>query len=331
MKTPTTLLCPACSSRDTVGHGRYETVHNGLRSLHVCVACGEVFSETAGTPMQGIKTPISKVAAALRLRGEGLGLRATARILGTHKNTLAEWERRFGEMKPTLMLYGLCHAFIQLTFEGDEVYTVVGQRVHPADSTGWTAIILERARRFLVDQQCGGKEAPWFKKVMRSVAAYMKRTQDTTFLSDGERRYGNTLFELCAQTGRTGKRGRPRRTLPKGCRVRIKNKGRQSHRRGPQRPRYQAPQPEHPDTPSDFPEAAIHANHLEAHNAALRRRRTNTYAKNTDALQRTLDAHLLQHNFVRPHWTTGEVPAVRLGIFTAPLSLEAILMMQKTA
>ena len=37
--------------------------------------------------MQGIKTPISKVAAALRLRGEGMGLRATARILGTHKNT----------------------------------------------------------------------------------------------------------------------------------------------------------------------------------------------------------------------------------------------------
>ena len=35
--------------------------------------------------MQGIKTPISKVAAALRLRGEGLGLRATARILAPTK------------------------------------------------------------------------------------------------------------------------------------------------------------------------------------------------------------------------------------------------------
>lgn len=27
--------------------------------------------------------------------------------------------------------------------------------------------------------------------------------------------------------------------------------------------------------------------------------------------------HLLQHYFVRPHWSTGEVPAVRLGIMTA--------------
>ena len=337
MKTLTMPVCPACGSRDTAGHGRYETVRNGIRSLHACPACGEVFAETTGTPMRGIKAPIGKVAAALRLRGEGMGLRATARILGAHKKTIAEWERRFAGMKPTLMLHGLCHAFIQLTFEGDEVYTVVGQRVDPADSTGWTAIVLERASRFLVDQRCGRKDATLFKKVMRSVAAQVRRTRDTTFVSDGERRYGNALFELCAQTVRTGKRGRPRQTLPKGCRVRLKNKGDQRRRRGPKRPKYQAPQPEHPDTPPDFPEAAIHANHLEGHNAALRRRnsafrrRTNTHAKNADALQRTLDVHLLQHNFVRPHRTTGEVPAARLGIVAAPLRLEEILMMPKAA
>ena len=337
MKTLTMLVCPVRGSRDTTGHGRYETVHNGIRSLHACTSCGEVFSETTGTPMQGIKTPISKVAAALRLRGEGIGLRAAARILGAHKNTLAEWERRFAGMKPTLMLHGLCHVFIQLTFEGDEIYTVVGQRVHPADSTGWTATVLERASRFLVEPQCGRKDAILFKEVMRSVAMYMKRTQDTTFLSDGERRYGNALFELCARAVRTGNRGRPRKMLPKGCRVRLKNKGSQRHRRGPKRPKYQAPQPDHPDTPRDIPKAAIHAHHLEGHNAAFRRRnsafrrRTNTYAKNADALQRTLDVHLLQHNFIRPHWTTGEVPAVRLGIMAAPLRLEAILMMPKAA
>ena len=287
--------------------------------------------------MQDIKTPIRKVAAALRLRGAGLGPRATARIPGAHKSTIAEWERRFAGMQPTLMRYGWCHPFIQLTFEGDEVYTVAGQRVDPADSTGWTAIVLERASRLLVDQQCGRKDATLFKKVMRAVAACVKRAQDSSFLSDGERRYGNTVFELCAQTGRTGKRGRPRKTLPKGCRVRLKNKGSQRPRRGPKRPTYQTPQPEHPDTPRDVPEAAIHANHLEAHNAAWRRRnsafrrRTNPYAKNADALQRTLDVHLLQHHFVRPHWTTGEVPAERLGIMAAPLRLEEILMMPKAA
>ena len=84
---------------------------------------------------------------------------------------------------------------------------------------------LGTGEQFLVDQQCGRKDATLFTKVMKSVAADVRRTQDTTFLSDGERRYGNALFELCAQTTRTGQRGRPRRTLPKGGRVRIKNKG----------------------------------------------------------------------------------------------------------
>ena len=337
MKTLTIPVCPTGGSRNTAGHGHYETVHNGTRSLRARTACGEVFSETTGTPMHGIETPIGKVAAALRLRGEGMGRRATARILGTHKNTIAEWERRFGGMKSTPMRYGWCQTFMRLTLEGDEVYTVVGQRVDPADSTGWTVIILARASRFRVDRQCGRKDATLFEKVMKSVAAHVRRTQDTTFLSDGERRYGNALFELCARTVRTGQRGRPRRTLPKGCRVRIKHKGSQRHRRCPKRPKYQAPQPEHPDTPRDVPAAAIHAHHREGHNAALRRRnsafrrRTHPYAKNTEALQRTLDVHLLQHNCVRPHGTTGEGPAVRRGIVAAPLRLEAILMMQKTA
>lgn len=49
-----------------------------------------------------------------------------------------------------------------LRFEGDEIDTVVGQRVQPEDSSGWTAIIMEQASRF--------------KKVMRSVAAYVGRT-----------------------------------------------------------------------------------------------------------------------------------------------------------
>jgi transposase-like protein len=82
MKTLTMPVCPVCGSRDTAGYGRYETVHNGTRSLHACTRCGEVFSETTDTSMQGIKTPIGKVAAALRLRGGRLD-----RLDGHHPGT----------------------------------------------------------------------------------------------------------------------------------------------------------------------------------------------------------------------------------------------------
>lgn len=125
--------------------------------------------------------------------------------------------------------------------------------------------------------------------------------------------------------------------LPLGVKVRVKNKGDQKHKRGPKRDKYQAPVKEHPDTKQGVSDSDIHANHVEANNAAMRRRnsayrrRTNTYAKTVSGLQRTLDAQLLIHNFVRKHWTTGVIPAVAMGVLCAPLGLEDILMMQQYA
>jgi hypothetical protein len=54
----------------------------------------------------------------------------------------------------------------------------------------------------------------------------------------------------------------------------------------------------------------IHANHLEAFNASLRRRcaayrrKTNTYAKKKKRLKPSLDVYWILHNFVRVHFTT---------------------------
>ena len=79
----------------------------------------------------------------------------------------------------------------------------------------------------------------------------------------------------------------------------------------------------------------IHANHLEAQNSALRRRNsayrrcTNMYAKRNDTLQRTLDEHWIMHNFVKEHFTTGTVPAVKLGILKTGFSWEELFKIQK--
>ncbi|MBF0416754.1 MAG: hypothetical protein HQL86_00690 [Magnetococcales bacterium] len=108
--------------------------------------------------MADLKSPISKVALAIKIRDEGMGLRATGRIIGSHKNTISEWGERFAGQKETLMLYGLCHQFLQFSFEGDELYTIIGKRTDPSQSSGWTAIIMERGCRFLVDQRCGKKD-----------------------------------------------------------------------------------------------------------------------------------------------------------------------------
>jgi len=89
----------------------------------------------------------------------------------------------------------------------------------------------------------------------------IQKTQDLTLLSDGERRYGKTLFAICHEVIHPGQPGRPKKRLPKGVRVRLKHKG-ASKRSGRKRPKYQAPVAEHPATNSKIDNHQIHANHV---------------------------------------------------------------------
>jgi hypothetical protein len=239
--------------------------------------------------------------------------------------------------KKTLLLFALTHQFLQQIIEGDELYTRVNKKVAPDASQGWTIVLMDRATRFIWDMHCGRKDRKLFKNAMRLLCHVIEQTGDLTLLTDGERRYGSLLFELCSEVLRTGKRGRPKKTLRKGVKVRLKNKGSQRHKRGPKRPKYQAPYPEHPDTAQPLATTEIHANHLEAFHTSLRRRcaayrrRTNMYAKNTGRLQERLDVYWIVHNFVRVHFTTHQVPAVALGVLECGLSLNEILCIQKIA
>ena len=65
MNTTETIICPSCRLVGATIDKQYTTVHNGVRVLFQCGGCGTRFSETHGTPMEELKTPISKVALAL--------------------------------------------------------------------------------------------------------------------------------------------------------------------------------------------------------------------------------------------------------------------------
>jgi hypothetical protein len=169
---------------------------------------------------------------------------------------------------------------------------------------------------FSVGHALGGQERKLFKKALGLLCQVIQQSGDLTLLTDGESREGSIVFALCRQALRHGKRGRPKKTLRKGGKVRLKNKGAPRHKRGPKRPRYQAPYPEHPDTAQPMATTEMHANHLEAFHTSLRRRcaayrrRTNMYAQKTGRLQERLDVYWIVHNFVRVHFTTRQVPAV---------------------
>jgi len=333
----TIIHCPNCQGNDIHRHTVYETKNNGERFVYKCSQCGEYFSETKNTSIEGLRTPVSVITDVLNARTEGTGLNACSRIFNVSKNTVIRWERRFASLMPTLMLYALMHNFLQMTIEGDETYTKVDTNKPASESEGWTIILMERASRFIWELRCGEKDRHLFERAIEIICQLVENTQDMSLITDGERRYGQILFEVCNELVRNGKPGRPRKTLRKGVKARVRNKGSQAHKKGPKRPKYQAPCPEHPETVQNIENKDIHANHVESLNSSLRRRnsayrrRTNTYAKSVGGLQRTLDMYWIIHNFVRSHFTAREVPAVALGIIDKGLSLAQILMVQKAA
>src|SRR5438132_5926057 len=326
--------CPECRSADIQYHSPYTTQNQLGSVIYKSEHCPVYCSKTKNTLMEGVKTPVSVIWHVLKARTEGMGLNAAARTFEKTKNTILAWERKFLDLHQVLFLYALVHEFLALVIEGDEAYTKVQKNVPPDQSRGWTILLMDRASRFIWALDCGKKDRKLFKKVIKTLDKIARQTHDLSIFTDGERRYGNLLFEICYDLVHNGKPGRPKKTFKRGVHFRIKNKGSQAHKKGRKRPKYQSPWKEHPETARTIAETDIHANHAEAFFSALRRkcatfrRKTNTYAKATTGLQRLLRVYWVVHNFLRVHFTTREVPAVALGILERRLSVQEIFQIQ---
>jgi transposase-like protein len=328
------LKCPTCQSVVLQYHTSYTTQHHGSRIIYKCASCPGYFSETKKTLLAGVKTPVSVIWQVVKARTEGMGLNAAARTFEKAKNTILAWERKFVDLHRVLFLSAVVHEFLESVIEGDEAYTKVQKNVPPEQSRGWTILLMDRASRFIWELDCGKKDRRLFQKAIKTLDKIARQTHELSIFTDGERRYGNLLLEICYELVHNGKPGRPKKTFKKGVHVRLKKKGAQAHKKGRKRPKYQSPWQEHPETARTIAETDIHANHAEAFFSALRRkcatfrRKTNMYAKAITGLQRLLRVYWVVHNFLRVHFTTREVPAVALGILERRLSVQEIFQIQ---
>ena len=208
--------CPTCNSSEHKGHCRYTIQSGETRWIYRCVKCGSYFSETKDTFLEGLRTPLSRIATILDALNDGMGINAACRVFKVSKNTIYDWLERLGDLKETLLLYALCHRFIEQRIEGDEVYTRVHENKPPDESEGWTVVLMDRASRFLWELSCGQKTQTLFEKAIHTLGQVIDQTDDLSLLTDGERRYGNCLFAICQEVIRTGQVGRPPKTLKKG-------------------------------------------------------------------------------------------------------------------
>ena len=85
-----TWCCPHCLSEHMEEYGRYETKNIRIRAFYQCRECQQVFSETKGTFLEGLKKPISLIINVLKSRSEGMGFNAVCRVFEISKKTLLD-------------------------------------------------------------------------------------------------------------------------------------------------------------------------------------------------------------------------------------------------
>jgi hypothetical protein len=208
-------------------------------------------------------------------------------------------------------------------------FTLASARTFPpSDSPGWTIHFIERNSRYWVSATAGLKHNALFAQGTLQAWIWASPAQFIRWFTDGERRYGKTLWRLAAVRFKAAEHPqyRWRKVWREGLEVAMKIKGSQGQKRVVW---YKY---EHPWT-AISPKSEVHANHNEAQNSALRRRvsayrrRQNLYAKCVEGLQRVLDLQRLVHNWVRPHWGLAKntTPAMAMGYIKRPISMLELL------
>jgi transposase-like protein len=90
------MHCVYCKSQHVVKNGKDKAVGETIQRYR-CNDCGKRFNERSGTPMARLRTPVEIISLAMNARTEGLGLRATGRILGKSGSSIVNWEKRLAE------------------------------------------------------------------------------------------------------------------------------------------------------------------------------------------------------------------------------------------
>jgi transposase-like protein len=122
------MKCIYCKSERVVKNGKNQSVGK-LIQRYLCRECGRRSNERSGTPIAKLKTPVETISLAMKARSEGLGVRATGRVLGVAANSVINWENHLSAALPNWSPAAPIGG--EVTIEGDEVYTRVGENLPP--------------------------------------------------------------------------------------------------------------------------------------------------------------------------------------------------------
>jgi transposase-like protein len=117
------MQCFHCQSPKAIENGKYRLQDGSAIQHYLCKVCNKRLSDKTGTPMARLRTPTSLGSIALKMRGEGMGVRASSRVVDKSHSTILRWETRMAaqavEWSPPAPQGG------DVTLEHDELYTRV--------------------------------------------------------------------------------------------------------------------------------------------------------------------------------------------------------------
>lgn len=128
------MECPYCQSQEINKRGFDCLQDETLVQRYQCKDCTRRFNERTGTPMARLRTSSSVVSYAINARTEGMGIRAAGRTFGKSHTTIMRWEKRLADQ--TQNWSPPAPAGSDVTVEGDEVYTRVGENLPPQSVPG---------------------------------------------------------------------------------------------------------------------------------------------------------------------------------------------------
>jgi len=187
-----------------------------------CKVCGELFSETAGTPFFGLKTPMYTVCTALAELSEGLGVRSVARLRGVKPDTVLEWIEKAGEHCERVSEYMMQE--LELTqVQLDELWTFVHkkqsklseeEKEHTQWGDNWIWIAFDPVHKLIMAMLVGERTEKEAMGLLRRLRDRLAERRLPLFTSDSLAHYAKAIlhiFGVWIQPRRKGDRGR----LPK--------------------------------------------------------------------------------------------------------------------
>ncbi len=115
--------CSYCSSAKLSLRCKRARQDGSVAQQWLCRDCGKRFNERTGTPLARLRTSVERVERVLKMRSEGMGIRAAGRVEGVHPKTVARWEARLDRQAPAWS--PAVAEGSDVTVEADELYTRV--------------------------------------------------------------------------------------------------------------------------------------------------------------------------------------------------------------